>query len=125
MENDMASELILKTSLEIPNSGQPNVLGKTFALRNGLLGANVALALGLLVTLLALPGAGLLALLGWAVVGAVQLTTSVMGRALFYVLVIPTTMPGAFFWKNKGFEEHARDIGLANMPQVGVAPLRH
>jgi hypothetical protein len=40
-------------------------------------------------------------------------------------LVIPTTMPGAFFWKNKGFEQHARDIGLANMPQVGVAPLRH
>jgi hypothetical protein len=41
------------------------------------------------------------------------------------VLVIPTTMPGAFFWKNKGFEEHARQIGLARMPQVGVAPLRH
>ena len=32
---------------------------------------------------------------------------------------------GAFFWKNKGFEEHARDIGLAEMPQVGVAALRH
>jgi len=47
------------------------------------------------------------------------------GRALFYVLVIPTTMPGAFFWKNKGFEEHARDIGLANMPQVGVVPDLH
>ena len=57
--------------------------------------------------------------------GATLLATSVMGRALFYVLVIPTTMPGAFFWKNKGFEEHARDIGLANMPQVGVAPLKH
>jgi hypothetical protein len=34
-------------------------------------------------------------------------------------------MPGAFFWKNKGFEEHARDIGLAERPQVGVAPLKH
>ncbi len=29
-------------------------------------------------------------------------------------------MPGAFFWKNKGFIEHARDIGLADKPQVGV-----
>ena len=64
-------------------------------------------------------------LLGWALVGAIAVVTSLIGRALFYVLVIPTTMPGAFFWKNKGFEEHARDIGLANMPQVGVAPLRH
>ena len=51
--------------------------------------------------------------------------TSVVSRALFYVLVIPTTMPGAFFWKNKAFEDHARDIGLANLPQVGVVPLRH
>ena len=51
--------------------------------------------------------------------------TEIIVGILFYVLVIPTTMPGAFFWKNKGFEEHARDIGLANMPQVGVAPLRH
>jgi hypothetical protein len=34
-------------------------------------------------------------------------------------------MPGAFFWKNKGFEEHAQDIGLAEMPQVGVVPVLH
>jgi hypothetical protein len=43
-----------------------------------------------------------------------------VGRLLFYVVVIPTTMPGAFFWKNPGFEEHARETGLAAMPQVGV-----
>jgi hypothetical protein len=55
----------------------------------------------------------------------VLLFTSLVGRALFYVLVIPTTMPGAFFWKNKGFEQHARDIGLAHLPQVGVVPLKH
>ena len=55
----------------------------------------------------------------------VLIASSTIGRALFYVLVIPTTMPGAFFWKNKGFEEHARDIGLANMPQVGVVPDTH
>ena len=54
-----------------------------------------------------------------------KLVTSIVGRALFYVLVIPTTMPGAFFWKNKGFEQHARDIGLAEMPQVGVIPNVH
>jgi hypothetical protein len=44
---------------------------------------------------------------------------------LFYVLVIPTTMPGAFFWKNKGFEAHAKDIGLADLPQVGIIPDGH
>jgi len=50
------------------------------------------------------------------------LTSAIFGRALFYVLVIPTTMPGAFFWRNKGFEEHARETGLAEMPQTGVSP---
>jgi hypothetical protein len=53
------------------------------------------------------------------------LLTALISRTLFYVLVIPTTMPGAFFWKNKDFEEHARDIGLANMPQVGVVAHGH
>jgi hypothetical protein len=52
-------------------------------------------------------------------------SSAVIGRALFYVLVVPTTMPGGFFWKNKDFEQHARDIGLADMPQVGVVPLAH
>jgi len=61
----------------------------------------------------------------WLVLALCAITIALVGRALFYVLVIPTTMPGAFFWKNKGFEEHARDIGLADMPQVGVAPLSH
>ncbi len=53
------------------------------------------------------------------------ITSAVIGRALFYVLVIPTTMPGAFFWRNKGFVEHAREVGLADMPQMGVAYERH
>jgi DMSO reductase iron-sulfur subunit len=103
---------------------QTTTFGKTFLLRNMLLGLNVLLACGLLATMLQ-GGLGPITLLGWAVVGATAVATSLIGRALFYVLVIPTTMPGAFFWKNKGFEDHARDIGLANMPQVGVAPLRH
>lgn len=104
---------------------QTTTFGNTFLLRNGLMGLNVVLAVGLLTTMLVREEFGLYTLLAWAVVGALLLVTSVIGRALFYVLVIPTTMPGAFFWKNKGFEDHARDIGLANMPQVGVAPLRH
>ncbi|MEA1888356.1 MAG: DmsC/YnfH family molybdoenzyme membrane anchor subunit [Pseudomonadota bacterium] len=48
------------------------------------------------------------------------LAAAIFGRTLFYVLVIPTTMPGAFFWRNKGFVEHARETGLADMPQLGV-----
>jgi DMSO reductase iron-sulfur subunit len=103
---------------------QSTTFGKTYTLRNTLLGANLLLALCLL-TVLAVDGASAYTLAGWALVGAVTVFTSLIGRALFYVLVLPTTMPGAFFWKNKGFEEHARQIGLARLPQVGVAPLRH
>lgn len=101
---------------------QTTTFGKTYTLRNALLGANLLLVAGLFV---ALPwqGAqpGLLGLLALAAI--LLIVTSLIGRALFYVLVIPTTMPGAFFWKNKGFEEHARAIGLADRPQVGVAPI--
>jgi hypothetical protein len=61
----------------------------------------------------------------WFAIAGVILLTSLVSRALFYVMVIPTTMPGAFFWKNKGFEEHARETGLANLPQVGVATCGH
>ena len=104
---------------------QTTTFGNTFRLRNALLGLNLLLAGGLLVAMLARGDFGLYVLLGWGIVGAIGIVTSLIGRALFYVLVIPTTMPGAFFWKNKGFEEHARAIGLADRPQVGVAPLRH
>ena len=104
---------------------QTTTFGKTYLLRNTLLGLNLALVSALLVGTLVSQSAGWLTLAGLALVGVLLLCTSVMGRALFYVLVIPTTMPGAFFWKNKGFEQHARDIGLAHMPQVGVPPLRH
>jgi DMSO reductase iron-sulfur subunit len=64
-------------------------------------------------------------LVTYLVLLAVLLTSHVLGRALFYVVVIPTTMPGAFFWKNEGFVEHARQTGLADMPQLGVAYERH
>jgi hypothetical protein len=103
---------------------QTTTFGKTFTLRNALLTLNLLLACALLASM-AVNGFGLFTALAWGLVGTVAVATSLIGRALFYVLVIPTTMPGAFFWRNKGFEEHARDIGLANLPQVGVAPLRH
>lgn len=67
-------------------------------------------------------GQNSLLLLGLAVTAVLS---AIIGRALFYVVVIPTTMPGAFFWRNKGFVEHAQDTGLAEMPQVGVAYERH
>jgi DMSO reductase iron-sulfur subunit len=105
---------------------QTTTFGHTFVLRNTLLGTAALGSTALLATLVLRPETGLLVpLLAFAAIGLATLASSVIGRALFYVLVIPTTMPGAFFWKNKGFEEHARDVGLAAMPQVGVAPLRH
>jgi DMSO reductase iron-sulfur subunit len=99
---------------------QTTTFGKTYVLRNVLLGVNLLLALATLLASTAVLGA-----IAWVLLLAGLLLTSLVGRALFYVLVVPTTMPGAFFWKNKGFEEHARDIGLAALPQVGVVRLRH
>ncbi len=103
---------------------QSTTFGKTYVLRNWLLGFNILAALGLL----ALNVVGVnppLILLLWTGLALLNCFTAAIGRALFYILVIPTTMPGAFFWKNKGFEQHARDIGLANNPATGVAPLAH
>ncbi|AUM13736.1 DmsC/YnfH family molybdoenzyme membrane anchor subunit [Ketobacter alkanivorans] len=99
---------------------QCTTFGKTYALRNGLIAASAVLALTMTLLPVGIAGVALYAML---LTGG--LSALLMGRALFYVLVIPTTMPGAFFWKNKGFEEHARDVGLANMPQVGVVPHLH
>lgn len=92
--------------------------GKPYWLRNGLLGFNLGLAL--------LIGYGVANAAPWLVLLALTaLVSAILGRALFYVLVIPTTMPGAFFWRNKGFEAHARETGLADLPQTGVLPQRH
>jgi DMSO reductase iron-sulfur subunit len=92
--------------------------GKSYLLRNVLLAVNIValtaiIVMGLSETFGVLFG---LLLISSLVVSAI------IGRALFYVLVIPTTMPGAFFWRNKGFQEHARETGLAEMQQVGVLP---
>ncbi len=100
---------------------QTTTYGKTYLLRNVMLAVNI-----IVVSLVAIYG---LSGTAGAVVGT-ALTLSILfaamiSRALFYVLVIPTTMPGAFFWRNKGFVEHAREVGLAEMPQLGVVPDHH
>jgi len=61
----------------------------------------------------------------FALLASISLASSLISRPLFFALVIPTTMPGAFFWKNAGFIEHAREIGLAEMPQLGVVREHH
>lgn len=100
---------------------QLTTFGKTYLARNSLLAVNALAALALV----AYGADSVLALALWIALLLSSITVAMVGRALFYVLVVPTTMPGAFFWKNKAFEQHARDIGLADMPQVGVVPLRH
>jgi hypothetical protein len=100
---------------------QTTAFGHTYRLRNTLLGfATLSLAM---LTLLHTGGAAGLAL--WLAAGAAIVVAAVIGRMLFYALVVPTTLPGAFFWRNRGFEEHARAIGLAALPQTGVAPHVH
>ena len=97
---------------------QTTTFGQVYRLRNALLPGNLILVGALTV-------AGVTELVPWLVAALLGLGSATVGRALFYVVVVPTTMPGAFFWKNKGFEEHARDIGLAANPAVGVAPTDH
>jgi len=90
----------------------------SFLLRNALMAANGLLAGAL--------GLGFVdATVGMGILLVSLGVSALIGRALFYVLVIPTTMPGGFFWKNKGFEEHARTTGLADRERVGVAPSSH
>ncbi|ORU92390.1 MAG: aspartate carbamoyltransferase [Cycloclasticus sp. symbiont of Poecilosclerida sp. N] len=56
----------------------------------------------------------------WPCLFLLTASAAAISRSLFFVTVIPTTMPGAFFWKNKQFSEHALETGLAEMEQVGV-----
>lgn len=94
---------------------QTTTFGKTYRLRNALLGVNL-----LLLITLAAAGASMPGLIATALLPAMLLLAAYTSRILFYALVIPTTMPGAFFWKNEGFVEHARETGLAEMEQMGV-----
>ncbi len=100
---------------------QRTALGKTYRARNA----------GIALSVIAVAAAAVSAVEGmagfaiWSVVGLLIVITAVLGRAMFYALVIPTTMPGAFFWRNEAFQAHARKAGLAEMPQVGVVPETH
>lgn len=100
---------------------QCTTFGKSYILRNCLIPLNVLAAVALAVSGLD----GWLGLTLWSGLALSLVVSALIGRALFYVLVVPTTMPGAFFWKNKGFEDHAREIGLAANPAVGVAMHTH
>ena len=97
---------------------QTTTYGYPYWLRNGLLVSGLLLAAGMI-------AAGSPGPLAFILLALLTTASAVLGRALFYVVVVPTTMPGAFFWKNAGFVAHAREIGLAEMPQVGVAYERH
>ncbi|WP_457676046.1 DmsC/YnfH family molybdoenzyme membrane anchor subunit [Thiolapillus sp.] len=97
---------------------QGTTYGKAYWLRNGLLVAGILWAGSMAFT-------GLSTAWAFVLLAVIALASAILGRAMFYVMVIPTTMPGAFFWKNRGFVEHARETGLADMPQLGVAYERH
>ncbi len=100
---------------------QTTTFGKTYLLRN------IALALltVLVASLILFAPGGVLAAIGWGLATVMLIALSLISRALFYVLVVPTTMPGAFFWRNKGFEQHARDIGLASTVDMGLVVDHH
>jgi DMSO reductase anchor subunit len=94
---------------------QTTQFGHSYLARNGVLGVTL---LGVLAFALLAPQGGVAV---WVLIALAATLAAVVGRMLFYALVIPTTMPGAFFWRNPAFQEHARETGLAKMPQVGVA----
>lgn len=99
------------------HADQTTYFGKTYYARNNGLGLAILMTL----TLMVISWKNEMDLLvAWLLLALLVSMVTIIGRALFYVLVIPTTMPGAFFWRNKGFQEHARETGLAEMPQVGV-----
>ncbi len=100
---------------------QTTQFGKAYQLRNVLL----AMSLGLSATIALIGLNGFFGVLAAPLLAASALTAGIFGRSLFFVLVIPTTMPGAFFWKNQGFVEHARETGLADAPQHGIVYERH
>lgn len=104
---------------------QQTTFGKTYILRNVLMAVTGLLMVSVSILVATGISSTALGLVVAAIAAPAVIVSLLIGRALFYILVIPTTMPGAFFWKNKGFEEHARDVGLADMPQVGVVPACH
>ncbi len=100
---------------------QTTQYGKSYQLRNALLVLSLVLAVSISFTGLS----GIIGLITAIILASSLIIASSFSRSLFFVLVIPTTMPGAFFWKNDGFVDHARETGLADAPQHGVVYERH
>jgi hypothetical protein len=100
---------------------QRSAFGKTYLARNIAIGTCLAGAMALAGT----TPDGPIGLALWVALALLALLTAIVGRALFYVLVIPTTMPGAFFWRNRAFEEHARETGLTKTTKTGIVHLNH
>jgi DMSO reductase anchor subunit len=100
---------------------QTRTFGYTYQARNATLGLTLVAVSALII---AIP-TGTLGFAAWSLTALAVIAAAIVGRMLFYAPVIPTTMPGAFFWRNRGFQEHARATELADMPQVGVVPDAH
>jgi DMSO reductase iron-sulfur subunit len=100
---------------------QLTAFGQVYRLRNITLAIMIPVTLTLMLTAPDDPSSSGY----WLLVTLLIAVTAVLGRALFYALVIPTTMPGAFFWRNKAFQEHAQASGLARMPQTGIVVGAH
>jgi DMSO reductase anchor subunit len=100
---------------------QTTVFGKTYYGKNLFLVIATILAL----VVVAIKPEGITAVSLYSLLFLLTGISALITRALFYILVIPTTMPGAFFWRNRNFQEHARQTGLAKMPQVGVVDNAH
>lgn len=100
---------------------QTTRFGKPWIVRNVLLVCALILATSLIFVSMEQLAGSLL----WAALFIIVLSAAAISRSLFFVTVIPTTMPGAFFWKNKQFSEHAIETGLDEMEQVGVVREQH
>lgn len=100
---------------------QATRFGKSTITRNILLGFSLILATSLIFANVSSLSSDLL----WVLLFITVASAAVISRSLFFVTVIPTTMPGAFFWKNKQFSEHAIETGLDKMEQVGVEREQH
>ena len=99
--------------------------GYPWMVRNGLLLSAIVISSGLALATLAFGAHGWSTVAAWSGLSALIICAAAISRSLFFVLVIPTTMPGAFFWKNQDFVEHARTTGLVDMEQVGVVRELH
>jgi DMSO reductase iron-sulfur subunit len=95
--------------------------GKIHRLRMRVWG--VLMTASLVFTLIPLHGG--ISLAAWTLVLVLALFNEIIGRALFYVLVVPTTVPRGFFWGNERFKTGALKSGLAALPQVGVVEEGH